>query len=82
MESMENVAHLAAVPLLVEIELDRTVMTVREILDFVKGSVLKMSRSAGENIDIRVGGALVGYGEIVILEDKMGVRITDFHEGT
>ena len=46
------------------------------------GTVIKMSRSAGENIDIRVGGALVGFGEIVILEENMGVRITDFHEDT
>jgi len=38
-----------------------------------------MSRSAGENIDIWVGGALIGYGEIVIIEDTMGVRITDFN---
>jgi flagellar motor switch protein FliN/FliY len=37
-----------------------------------------MSRSAGENIDILIGGRLVGFGEIVIIEDSMGVRITDF----
>ena len=37
-----------------------------------------MSRSAGENIDILIGGALIGFGEIVIIEDTVGVRITDF----
>jgi flagellar motor switch protein FliN/FliY len=66
------------VPLAVEVELDRRPLTVREILRLVPGSVLKMARSAGENIDIRVGGVLTGFGEIVILEDRMGVRITDF----
>jgi flagellar motor switch protein FliN len=39
---------------------------------------VKMTRSAGENIDIVIGGALLGFGEIVIIEDTMGVRITDF----
>ena len=58
--------------------LDRKDLPVREILDLAVGSVIKMTRSAGENIDIRVGGAIIGFGEIVILEDKMGVRITDF----
>jgi flagellar motor switch protein FliN/FliY len=80
MDSLESVAHLANVPLVIEIELDRTMMTVRDILDFSTDSILRMSRSAGDNVDIRIGGALAGYGEIVILEDKMGIRITDFHE--
>lgn len=66
----------------VEVELDRKIMSVAELLSMEDGTVIKMSRSAGENIDIRVGGALVGFGEIVILEENMGVRITDFHEDT
>ena len=66
----------------VEVELDRKIMSVAELLSMEYGTVIKMSRSAGENIDIRVGGALVGFGEIVILEENMGVRITDFHEDT
>ena len=37
-----------------------------------------MARSAGDNIDILVGGTLIGYGEIVIIEDAVGIRITDF----
>jgi flagellar motor switch protein FliN/FliY len=44
------------------------------------GSVIKMLRSAGENIDIYVGGAMLGSGEIVIIEESVGVRITDFNE--
>ena len=42
--------------------------------------MIKMTRSAGENIDILVGGALLGSGEIVIIEEAVGVRITDFKE--
>lgn len=75
---MEVNPHLEDLPLDVSVELDRKVMTVREILEIDQGSVIKMNRSAGENIDILVGGALIGFGEIVIIEDMMGVRITDF----
>lgn len=76
--TLERVATIADVPLPIDVELDRKVLSVRAILALGAGSVLKMSRSAGENIDIRVGGVLMGFGEIVILEDNIGVRITDF----
>lgn len=79
MTPLEEIASLADVPLSVEVELDRKTMTVREILELGVGSVIKMQRSAGENIDILVHGTLVGFGEIVIIEDSMGVRITDFN---
>lgn len=76
--AFERIAHIAEVPVPIEVELDRKVLSVRAILGLGAGSVLKMGRSAGENIDIRVGGVLMGFGEIVILEDSIGVRITDF----
>lgn len=75
----ERIASLADVPLEVEVELARRVMTLRQLLELEAGSVIRMPRSAGENIDIVIGGALVGFGEIVIIEDTMGVRITDFN---
>jgi len=74
-----DIRPLADVCLEVEVELDRRVMTVREILDLDTGSVIRMNRSAGENINISIGGAVVGFGEIVIIEDSMGIRITDFN---
>ncbi len=74
----EEIAGLARVPVTIEAELDRRFLTVREVLALGEGSVIATSRSAGENIDIRVHGTLVGFGEIVIIEDSMGVRITDF----
>jgi len=55
-------------------------MTVGEILSLEEGSVLNMTRSAGENIDLLIGGAPVASGEIVIIEEAVGVRITDFAE--
>jgi flagellar motor switch protein FliN/FliY len=62
----------------IEVVLDQITVTVGELLALGAGSVVKLRRSAGENIDIMVSDALVGYGEIVVIEDMMGVRITDF----
>lgn len=78
MTVLEQIGRLGDVPVMVDIELDRRVMSMRQVLELESGSVIKMSRSAGENIDVVVGGTLVGFGEIVIIEDAVGVRITDF----
>lgn len=74
-----RIAPLADVPLEVEIELASRIMTLRQLLELETGNVIRLPRSAGENIDIIIGGSLVGFGEIVIIEDSMGVRITDFN---
>lgn len=75
----DQVRHLADMTMDIEVELDKKVVTMRQMLDLDNGSVLKLTRSAGENIDILVGGAIVAFGEIVVIEDMMGVRITDFN---
>ena len=80
MPAPEQIAHMADVPVDVEVELDRKVMTMKEIMELDAGSVLKMTRSAGENIDILVEGSLIGFGEIVVIEDSMGIRVTDFFD--
>jgi len=68
------------VPVDIEVELDRRVMTTREVLQLEEGCVIGTSRSAGENIDIYIGGVLCGSGEIVVVENALGVRITDFRD--
>lgn len=80
MSPSEQIQHIADVPVALDVELERKPMLARDILQLTEGSIIRLSRSAGENIDIRVGDTLLGYGEIVILEENMGVRITDFHE--
>lgn len=80
MTALEEIGHLSDIPMLVEAELDRKTMTVHDILCLDLGSVMKMGRSAGDNIDLLIGGTLVGSGEIVIIEETVGVRITDFKE--
>ncbi|MDQ2900687.1 MAG: FliM/FliN family flagellar motor switch protein [Acidobacteriota bacterium] len=73
-----QIAAIADVPIDVEVVLDRRMLKIGEILELEAGSVIEMRRSAGENIDIYVGRKLVAFGEIVIIENTMGVRITDF----
>jgi flagellar motor switch protein FliN/FliY len=80
MTPLEEIATLADIRMDVDVELDRKIMTIREILNLQAGSIIAMERSAGETIDILVGGAVIGSGEIVILDDKVAVRITDFKE--
>ena len=75
-----EIAPLAEVPLDIEVELDRQIMPTRQILELEEGSVIGTQRSAGENIDIYIGGVLCGSGEIVVIENALGVRITDFRD--
>jgi flagellar motor switch protein FliN len=77
---LEQIADLADVPVDVEVELGHRVMTIAQILELGPDSVIRIARSAGDNIDILVGATLIGYGEIVIIEDAVGVRITDFRQ--
>ena len=80
MNPQEEIAPLGDVPVEIEVELDRRVMTTREVLRLEEGSVIETARSAGENIDIYIGGVLCGSGEIVVVENTLGVRITDFRD--
>ena len=80
MTPQEEIAPLGDIPIEIEVELDRRVMTTREVLELQEGSILSTMRSAGENIDIYIGGVLCGSGEIVVIESTLGVRITDFRD--
>jgi flagellar motor switch protein FliN/FliY len=78
MTAMEEIAKLAEVPVLIEVEIGRPMLKLGDILALEEGSVVALPRSAGENIDIRVGGVLVCHGEVIVMEDVVGVRITGF----
>lgn len=80
MAPQQHIAHLADVPIDINIELGRKIMTVGEILTLTAGSVIKIPRSAGENIDLFAAGTPFASGEIVIIEERFGVRITDFNQ--
>ena len=79
MTAQEEVAHIGNVSIEIEVQLDNRMMKLSEILALEAGSVIEMSRSAGENLDIFIGKKLAAFGEIVIVESTMGVRITDFN---
>lgn len=73
----EQFAHYLDMPLVVEAVLDSKVLSIQEILALEEGSVIKLNRSAGENIDLMVGGTSAAYAEVVIIDESMGVRVTD-----
>lgn len=74
---MNQIQRFMDVPLAVEAVLDQKVMSVHDILSLEEGSVIKLNRSAGENINIVIGGSSVAFAEVVIIEEAMGVRVTD-----
>lgn len=78
MTPAQEIAKIAEVPLEIEVELDRVPMKIGALLDLDVDSIIEMPRSAGENLDIYIGGKLVAFGELVIIENTMGIRITDF----
>ena len=76
-EGHSNIGLLMDVPLPVSVELGRTTMTIRNILDLGAGSVVEVNRVAGEPVDILVNGKLVAKGEVVVIDENFGVRIVD-----
>ena len=73
----ENIDLIMDVPLEVTVELGRTTKSISEILDFAPGTIIELNRIAGEPIDILVNGKYVAKGEVVVIEESFGVRITE-----
>lgn len=73
----ENIGLLMDVPLEVTVELGRTSRSIKEILDFTPGTIIELDRLAGEPIDVLVNGKLVAKGEVVVMEETFGIRLTD-----
>lgn len=68
---------LLDVPLEISVELGRVKMMVRDVLDLGTGSIIEVDKAAGEPVDVMVNGRLVAKGEVVVIEDNFGVRITE-----
>ena len=73
----ENIGLIMDVPLEVTVELGRTNKTIKEILDFSPGTIIELNKLAGEAIDLLVNGKYVAKGEVVVIEDNFGIRITE-----
>lgn len=80
MKVIEAIGPLADVRIEFEVRLDERVMSLKEILALECGHVIRLNRSAGENIDLMASGAQIGSGEVVVIEDMIGIRVTDFRE--
>jgi flagellar motor switch protein FliN len=80
MTSREDLGSLASLPVHIEARLDERLVTMRDLVALRPGSLLRLDRSAGEHIDVLAGGAILGHGEIVVVESVLGVRVTDFYE--
>ncbi len=68
---------LLDIPVTVSLEIGRTKATIRNLLSYTQGSVVELDRLAGEPLDVLVNGTLIAHGEVVVINDKFGVRLTD-----
>jgi flagellar motor switch protein FliN/FliY len=80
--TLEEIASFADMPMEIEIELDHRGIRLRDILELETGSVIAFPKTAGDYLDILVGGAPVARGEVVVLEKSIGVRVTMFEART
>ncbi len=76
-EIQKNLDFILDIPLQVSIELGRAKMVIHDLLQLGQGSVIELSKLAGEPLDVFVNGKLVARGEAVVVNEKFGVRLTD-----
>jgi len=72
-----NISLIQDVPLQVTVELGRAKKSIKEILEFSTGSIIELDKLAGEPVDIHVNGQLTAKGEVVVIDENFGVRITE-----
>ncbi len=77
MSKRENIDLIMDVPLEVTVELGRTSKSIKDILEFAPGTIVELNKIAGEAIDVLVNGKYVAKGEVVVIEESFGVRITE-----
>ena len=72
-----NMDFVLDIPLEVTVELGRTKMLINDLLKLGQGSVIELDRLAGEPLDVLVNGTLIAHGEVVVVNEKFGIRLTD-----
>jgi len=65
------------IPVSISMEVGRTSITIRNLLQLNQGSVIELDRLAGEPLDVLVNGTLIAHGEVVVVNEKFGIRMTD-----
>jgi len=74
---VQNLDFILDIPLKVTVELGRTQVVIKDLLQLGQGSVLELDKLAGEPLEILVNGKLVAKGEVVVVNEKFGIRLTD-----
>lgn len=77
LNQQENIELIMDVPLEVTVELGRTNKSIKEILEFSPGTIIELNKLAGEPIDVLVNGKFVAKGEVVVIEENFGIRVTE-----
>ncbi|HKS57680.1 MAG TPA: flagellar motor switch protein FliN [Steroidobacteraceae bacterium] len=72
-----NLEVILDVPVTLSMEVGRTRIPIRNLLQLNQGSVVELDRAAGEPLDVFVNGTLVAHGEVVVVNEKFGIRLTD-----
>jgi len=72
-----NLDMILDVPVTLSLEIGRTRMPIRTLLQLNQGSVIELERGAGEPLDVYVNGTLIAHGEVVVINDRFGLRLTD-----
>ena len=72
-----NIDVILDVPVTLSLEVGRTRLPIRSLLQLSQGSVVELERAAGESLDVFVNGTLVAHGEVVVVNEKFGIRLTD-----
>lgn len=72
-----NIDVILDVPVTLSLEVGRTRLPIRTLLQLNQGSVVELDRAAGEPLDVYVNGTLVAHGEVVVVNEKFGIRLTD-----
>jgi len=72
-----NIEGVLDIPVTLSVEIGRTRISIRNLLQLNQGSVVELERLAGEPLDVLINGTLVAHGEVVVVNEKFGIRLTD-----
>lgn len=76
-EELSRLDSILDIPVTISMEVGRSKINIRNLLQLNQGSVVELDRIAGEPLDVLVNGTLIAHGEVVVVNDKFGIRLTD-----
>jgi len=76
-EEKRKLDAILDIPVTISMEVGRSHISIRNLLQLNQGSVVELDRVAGESLDVLVNGTLIAHGEVVVVNDKFGIRLTD-----